>query len=161
MSTLPTEQETPTITDQQVKVGVQRTYLKNQRCECPHAPLVFKAPWKPEITTELSIHHQRLEEDAFEVTLRLHVIAKNDGRTATTITIEQAGIFTIQEATPEQIGQVLNVYCAMMLYPYATRAVNTLATDASLGPIYLTPVNFDALYQQNKAKSEEEQGTTH
>lgn len=139
----------------QVKIGVQRTYIKTQRCECPNAPAIFKNKWEPEVNTELSIHTQRLEDEVYEVSLRLQVTAKIENRTAANIHVEQAGIFAIQEAKPEQVELVLNVYCPNMLYPYASRAVSTLASDSSLGPIYLTPVNFEGMYQQNKAKQAE------
>jgi len=143
--------EKPEKTDNQVKIGVQRTYLKTQRCECPNAPAIFKEKWKPEINTELSIHTQRLEADVYEVSLRLQVTAKVENKTAANIYVEQAGIITIQEASPEQIELLLNVYCPNLLYPYASRAVSTLASDSSLGQIYLAPVNFEEMYRKNKA----------
>jgi preprotein translocase subunit SecB len=128
----------------------QRIYIKEQSIDIPYAPGLFKAEWKPEVTNELRTESKPLENNVHEVSVKLTVLLKNQQVTAASIKVHQSGLFLIQDGTPDQQEYLLKAGCFNLLYPYAARAVNILMADASLPPLILAPVNFDALYQQAK-----------
>ncbi len=68
-------------------VDIQSLYVKEQTCKVPHAPSIFQQQTvltgenKPSTALEMSIHHQALVDNTFEVTLKLHVTVKQQQQT--------------------------------------------------------------------------------
>jgi len=52
----------------------------------------------------------------------------------------------------------LAVVCPNILYPYLREVVSDVVVRAGFAPVILNPINFDALYQQQKQNSP---GVTH
>lgn len=74
--------------------------------------------------------------------------------------VRYAGIFTIASFPPEQMQPILKSYCPSILFPYAREAITDIVTRGGFPPLYLAPINFDALYEQqmqaqNQTKSTE------
>ena len=77
------------------------------------------------------------------------------------ILIKQAGIFSLAGFPEDQIRPMLGSFCPNILYPYAREAVTDAVIRAGFPQLYLSPVNFDALYAQNeKNRAAEEGGDT-
>jgi preprotein translocase subunit SecB len=49
--------------------------------------------------------------------------------------------------------------CANILFPYAREAVSDAVSRAGFQPVVLAPVNFEALFQQNRQQAEAQAGT--
>jgi preprotein translocase subunit SecB len=49
----------------------------------------------------------------------------------------------------------LAVVCPNILYPYLREVVSDVVVRAGFAPVILTPINFDALYQQQKQQTAE------
>ena len=50
----------------------------------------------------------------------------------------------------ENLEPVLAVACPNILFPYAREAVSDMVTRAGFAPVLLNPINFEALYLQQK-----------
>jgi preprotein translocase subunit SecB len=48
----------------------------------------------------------------------------------------------------------LAVVCPNILFPYIREVVTDVSVRAGFAPVLLNPINFDALYQQQKAQAE-------
>jgi len=131
---------------------IQRIYIKDISFETPQSPAIFRAEWKPELDLQVATNTEKLADDVHEVVLKITVTVKCDNKVAFLAEVQQAGIFALQFFPDEQIGPILGGVCPGILFPYAREAVSDLVTKATFPPLYLTPINFDALYQQHLAQ---------
>ncbi|GGX46072.1 protein-export chaperone SecB [Saccharospirillum salsuginis] len=144
-----TEQQKP-------QFAIQRIYTRDVSFESPNAPAIFREEWKPQVKLDLNTRTRSLDEGVYEVLLIVTVEAKLGEQTAFLAEIHQAGIFTLSGFPEETRDQMLGAYCPSVLFPYAREAVDAAVTKGSFPALMLAPVNFDALYLQNKQKNESE-----
>ena len=64
------------------------------------------------------------------------------------VELEQAGQFLVRGLEEQALGQVLNIHCPTVLFPYARETVDSVLTRGGFPPLLLPPVNFEALYRQ-------------
>ncbi len=127
---------------------IQRIYVKDLSLECPQSPQVFQDEWKPELNLQFAMHTSHIAENIDELVLQITVTAKSADKTLFLVEIKQAGLFTLKGFTDEQTKQILGITCPTILFPYAREAVSDLIGRAGFPPLYLAPVNFEALYAQ-------------
>lgn len=131
--------------------ALQRIYLKDASFESPGSPNSFRAEWKPKINLELNTRHARLEEKLWEVVLNLTVTAKNEQDEVMYLAeVQQSGIFHIDGMDAEIMSHTLGSFCPGVLFPYAREAIDGLVVKGSFPALMLSPVNFDAIYEQSK-----------
>jgi preprotein translocase subunit SecB len=131
---------------------IQRLYIKDLSFESPNAPALFQTEWQPEVNIDLNVGHQALEDGNYEVVLTVTVTTKGGEKTAFLAEVKQAGIFTIAGFPKEQLDHMLGAFCPNILYPYAREAISDVVTRGSFPQLLLSPINFDALYQQQQSK---------
>ena len=66
---------------------------------------------------------------------------------------QQAGIFHVRNIPPSELESVLGVVCPNILYPYIREVVTDASVRAGFAPVLLNPINFEALYQQQKEQA--------
>jgi len=139
---------------QQPQFGIQRIFTKDVSFESPNAPDIFRKEWKPQVKLDLNTATRQLDKDAYEVVLTLTVSAKIEDQTAFLCEVQQGGIFNVAGFPEETRAQMLGAYCPNILFPYAREAVDSQVIKGSFPALMLAPVNFDALYMQNKQEAE-------
>ena len=127
---------------------VQKIYVKDVSFETPNSPQVFMTKWEPEIDFNLGSNAQLIQENTFEVTLKVTVTVTLEQKTAYLIEVSQAGIFDALGFGENELGHLLGSYCPSILFPYAREAVSDLVIKGGFPPMLLVPVNFDGLYAQ-------------
>lgn len=127
---------------------IQRIYVKDFSFETTNTPAIFQQRWEPELSLDLNTQHTLLEDNIYEVVLTVTATVKNQNTTAFLVEIQQAGIFTIQGAIPQQLDHLLGSFCPSILYPYAREAITTEVIRGSFPQLVLAPINFDAMYMQ-------------
>ena len=132
-------------------VHLQRIYIKDISFESPRAPEIFGMAWKPKLDLNISHQFQSLKNDLEESQLQITINAKIENKTVFGAEIVQAGIFQMQNLTPEEKDFVRNVTFPTALFPYAREAIDNLMVKASMPPIMLAQVNFEALFRQKKS----------
>lgn len=130
--------------------AIQRIYVKDLSLECPNSPSIFLEQWQPELHMDLNTKTAALSEGNHEVELTVTVTVKMKDKTVFLVEVKQAGIFTMIDFPADQIRPMLGSFCPNILYPYAREAVTDAVTRAGFPQLYLTPVNFDAIYQQQE-----------
>jgi len=136
--------------------ALQRIYLKDFSFESPRSPGVFAGRWNPKINFEVKSRSEKFQENAYEVVLTLTVDAKVEENTAFLIEVQQAGVFACANMQPEQLEQILSALCPNILFPYARAAIDSIVTKGSFPPLMLAPINFDAVYAEQKRRQAEQ-----
>ncbi len=144
----------------QPEFAIQRLYIKDISFEAPNTPEVFKSAWKPEISVDLNIKTDKLEESVYEVVLKIIVTAKLSNKIAFLAEVNQAGIFTLKGFAEEQLKGMLESFCPNILFPYGREAVSDLVSRGGFPPLYLAPINFEALYQQRLEEEKRKKAKT-
>lgn len=142
--------------DNKKQFELQRLYIKEQHCKISRSPQVFKDEWKPEVSMEMQINNVLLEPEHYEVTLQISITAKNNQITVFSAEVQQAGIFLVKGFAEEEQKMLLASYGPSMLYPYARQVMTKLSVDATIPPIMLVPVNFDAMYKQQQEQAKQQ-----
>lgn len=140
---------------------IQRVYVKNLSFETTNTPQVFQEEWTPDLNLDLNTSHNVLNaEGAFEVVLTVTATIKNKETTAFLIEVQQAGIFTITGTEEAQLDHLLGSFCPSILFPYAREAITAEVVRGSFPQLVLAPINFDAIYMQQKQNAEQEEATS-
>jgi preprotein translocase subunit SecB len=139
------ENETP-----QPEVNLRRIFVKDASLEMPSGAEIFNGEWNPKVDMDVSIKSRPLNDDHYEVALVLTVRVESGEKTAFLIEVHQAGIFLIKGLEQAQFNHAVGAFCPSILFPYAREAVDAMATKASFPPLLLAPINFDAMYEQNR-----------
>ena len=130
--------------------ALQRIYLKDSSFESPRSPAVFQSQWQPNINFDIKTRSNKVQDGVYEVVLVLTAEAQLDEQPAFLVEVHQAGIFTAKDFSDEQLEQLLAVVCPNILFPYAREAIDALVTKGSFPALMLSPINFEALYAQQK-----------
>lgn len=150
--------------EHQPQFALQRIYTKDVSFEAPNAPAAFTKEWQPEIKLDLNSGARKLDEQHFEVTIKVTITATNAEETAFLVELEQAGLFTIANIPEEQLQPMLGAMCPNILFPYLRESVDSLVVKGGFPALMLAPINFDALYQQRlmqeqQAQAEQSEGS--
>jgi preprotein translocase subunit SecB len=135
--------------------AIQRIYVKDSSFEAPEAPAIFREQWEPKVNIDLQTSSDAIEGHIYEVVLGVTVTVKINEKTAFLAEIKQAGIFSIGEFPEDQRKQLLGSFCPNILFPYAREAITAMVTRGGFPQLYLAPINFDAVYQQQLKQREE------
>lgn len=131
-----------------VQVSVEKIYVKDLSLENPGSPQTFRLAEPPQIEIGLRTRAEQIEPDVYECVMTVTVTATAGERTVFLVEVAQAGIFTVQGATPEALQPILAMHCPAMLFPYARQSIANATMNAGYPPVHLQPINFEALYAQ-------------
>lgn len=132
---------------------IEKIYVKDLSLEIPNAPAIFLERDTPEINMQLGSKNQTIDEGLYEVLLTVTVTAKINDKIMFLVEVQQAGIFRIRNVSDEEIGPVLGIGCPNILFPYLREVVSDVVTRAGFPAVILSPVNFEAIYQQKIAEA--------
>lgn len=137
--------------------SVEKIYVKDVSFESPNAPAIFSEPGQPDLQLNLNQRVQRLNENAFEVSLRVTLTCKVGEKTAYVAEVDQAGVFGIAGLPPQGVDVLLGTQCPNILFPYVRQIVGELIQAGGFPPFLLQPINFDALYAETLRQRQAQQ----
>ena len=142
---------------------VQRIYTKDVSFEAPNTPKMFQENWSPQINVGLGTEVTRLDGENIELVLKVSVEAKHDEKTVFLVEVQQAALFLVKGFGEEETDALMGVAAPNVVFPYAREVVSDLVTRGSFPQFILQPVNFEAIYtQQRQAKAAQaESGAAH
>ena len=140
---------------QQAGFSIEKIYLKDASLEIPNAPQIFTDRSQPQVGIELSNFAQQLEDNVFEVAIKVTVTSKIEDKTVFLVEVTQAGIFQIRGVPEENLEMIVGITCPNILFPYARESVSDLVVRAGFQPVLLNPINFEALFAQQKQQQAE------
>jgi preprotein translocase subunit SecB len=137
--------------------NIEKIYTKDLSLEIPNAPQVFLQKDAPQVNIELQNKANMVEDGIYDVVLTITVTAKIEDKVAFLVEVAQAGIFQMRNVPPETLEGLISVTCANVLFPYARQTVSDLVTRAGFPPVVLNPINFEAVYIQQKQQAAAQQ----
>lgn len=142
--------------------NIEKIYVKDLSLEIPNAPRIFLEREQPNIEVQLSFNRNKVDNDAlWETTVTVTVTAKIKDKTMFLVEATEAGIFQIRNLTDSDLDAVLGIGCPNILFPYLREIVSDVVVRAGFPPMILAPVNFEALYAQQKAAAQQQQALAH
>ena len=144
------KEDSKTEQSQQAGFSIEKIYVKDASLEIPNAPQIFTDRTQPQIGIELGNFVQMLEDNVFEVAIKVTVTSKIEDKTVFLVEVTQAGIFQIRNVPEENIEMIVGITCPNILFPYARETVSDLVVRAGFQPVLLNPINFEALFAQQK-----------
>lgn len=144
---------------QEPQFAIQRIYVKDVSFEAPNSPAIFKKEWKPNVSVDMNVGNNKLEDNLHEVVLTLTVKNTIGEETAFLCEVSQAGIFSVGSQVPEeQLPQLLAAFCPNILFPYARESISNLVNRGTFPQLNLAPVNFDAVFAQHVQQQQAAEG---
>ncbi len=139
-------------------VLVNAQYIKDLSFENPKAPYSLLGSEKPEVDVSIDIGAHNIQEETYEVVLEIQFksVVKEDVQYL--IDLKYAGVFTLDKGmNNEEREKVIFIQCPTIIFPYARRVISDISRDGGYLPLYISPVDFMTLYNNNKNKNSNEQ----
>lgn len=133
-----------------------RVYLKDVSFEAPNSPGIFVEEFKPQVHVEMTTRTQQIDENIYDVILKVSVAASQEQKTAFLVEVEQGGVFHIQGCGDDRLNTVLEASCPKNLFPFAREAVSDLVVKGGFPQLLLAPVNFHAIHRQKLAAEQQQ-----
>ncbi|MDR0753262.1 MAG: protein-export chaperone SecB [Holosporaceae bacterium] len=110
---------------------------------------------QPQIDVQLKVNiEKRKDPDIFYVSLMAKIDAKLH-KPMFLLELNYVGEFIVKEFPDDVMDAILYVECPRLLFPFARSIIASTVSEGGFPPLYLAPVNFADLYQQQKkAKSQ-------
>ncbi len=145
-------------TDTQAQIGVISQYVKDLSVENPHAPDVYQWDTQPQIDVQFNIGSTKVSDEVHEVELKIEVTAKADQGVAFGIELLYCGLFGMRNVSEEQAHPFLFAEAPRLLFPFARAIISDAVRDAGFQPLMLEPIDFTALYLQQREQVAAQQG---
>jgi preprotein translocase subunit SecB len=137
----------PNGNDTAPQVGVISQYVKDLSFENPNSPAVYQWQTQPKIEVDFNIGSSKLNEEIYEVALRIEVRATADGQTAFAVDLMYAGLIGMRNVTEEaDIQAFLLAEAPRILFPFARQIISQTVQEGGFPPLLLDPIDFHALY---------------
>ena len=139
---------------------LQRCYFTDVSLEMPHAPEIFvqQMEEQPVVDIKFGVQFAQMSvPQVYDVRVRGTITVKHKDSVLFLVEGVQAGVFVIANFPEEVLGELLNVHCPSIIYPYLRANLADLITRSTLPPVHLPEVNFQALYQQQQAQQQQAQ----
>ena len=139
--------------DKEIKFFVKRIFVKDISFESPEAPGIFgNIKSSPKIGFNLDDKIEKIDDTSYEITLDITVKAEIEDKILYLAEIKQSGIFGIEGVTDDLLDGFLHIRCPEVIFPYARETISSLIQKAGFPPLFLSPIDFNALYQLEKSR---------
>lgn len=143
---------------QQPVFTIEKIYVKDLSVEVPNAPAIFLEREAPKIDVQLNTESGPVGQDIYQVIVTVTVSASVGERTMFLVEAAQGGVFRIAGVPAEQVELVLGITCPNLLFPYVRETISDAVSRAGFPPLYLNPINFEAVYAQRMQQAAQAQG---
>jgi preprotein translocase subunit SecB len=150
MSTEPKEKNATAMT---LPITIHAQYIKDFSFENPSPITSFtnENHAQPNISVSIQAKADNLGGRNFEVVLDIRIDATRDGNSLFVTELSYAGIISLGESVEEgDAGPLLMIESPRLLFPFARNILADVTRDGGFPPLMLAPVDFAALYEQQK-----------
>ena len=144
-------------TDTAPQIGVISQYVKDFSVENPNAPDVYQWESQPQIDVQFNIGANAVSDEVHEVELKIDVVAKADQGIAFQVELLYCGLFGMRNVPEDQAHPFLFAEAPRLLFPFARAVISDAVRDAGFQPLMLEPIDFTALYMQQREQMEAQQ----
>jgi preprotein translocase subunit SecB len=144
----------------QPQVGVLSQYVKDLSFENPGAPWPGGGPQgQPAINIAVDVQARRLNDENFEVELRISAEAKAQDQAVFMAEVLYGGLFLLRNVPQESLEPFLLIEGPRLLFPFVRRVLADLTRDGGFPPLMVEPIDFAQLYRQRLAQQGGAAGT--
>lgn len=150
MSDKEKNQEKGTQQQQQQVFGIISQYTKDLSFENVTPASKISSEKQPEIDAQIKVDVAETDKQngIYSVALIVNIQAKVDNKTMFILDLNYSGEFSISGFPKDLMSPILYVECPRLLFPFARNIVAHAVSEGGFPPLYLAPVNFADLYQQ-------------
>lgn len=145
------------------QLSIHAQYVKDLSFESPSTPEVFITEiGKPAAQINFNVSATRLENNHFEVVLKIGAQAKTEEKTFFVIDLSYAGIVSSNVDDARTNHPLILIEGPRLIFPFARALISDITREGGFLPLNLNPIDFVALYRnnmQNRAKNEAENST--
>ena len=138
---------------------IEKIYVKDLSLEIPHAPQIFLEQAQPQLEVQVNTASGNFAEGHYEVTVIATVTAKLGERTLFLAEAVQAGVFALRGVPAEELQPLLGIACPTVIFPYLRETISDLVARGGFPPVLLAPISFEALYMQQHAQQQGQEGS--
>jgi preprotein translocase subunit SecB len=139
------------------QLNVLGQFIKDLSFESPNAPTSLQGPGEnPKLEVNVNVQGRKHADDVYEVGLHFEAQAGNDTGVIYNVELVYAGLFRLTSIPENLLQPVLFIDCPAVLFPFLRRLVADLTREGGFPPLYLDPIDFASLYQQNVAQSQQQ-----
>lgn len=136
-------------------------YVKDLSFENPNAPQSLTAfQEKPTINVNIDLGAQKLNEELYEVVIKINASADIKDTKLFVTELVYAGLFNIAGVPEDRLEAILFVDCPFVLFPYARRVISDVTRDGGFPPLLLEPIDFFTLYRKRLEAKAAAEGTS-
>lgn len=133
---------------------VRAQYIKDLSFENPLSPQsLFANNQRPTIDVGVDLKAQKLQEDTYEVAVKISAKASVENSALFLVELSYAGIFQVVGIPEEHMDRVLMIDAPFILFPYIRRVISDITRDGGFPPLMLDPIDFNQLYIQNRQRA--------
>ncbi len=134
-------------------------YVKDFSFENPNAPRIFgNQQQNPQIQLQVNVSATQLSETDVESVLSLEGKAEIGPDVLFVFELSYSGVFRILGVPTEHMASVVMVECPRLLFPFARQIIADVVRNGGFPPLYIDPVDFQALYQQRQLEAQSASG---
>lgn len=151
-----TEQKEAAMT---VPITIHAQYIKDLSFEnpTPVASFTNENNAQPNISVGIQAKADNLGGRNFEVVLDIRIDATREKNPLFVTELSYAGIITLgDDVSEEAAGPLLMIESPRLLFPFARNILADVTRDGGFPPLMLAPVDFAALYEQQKNQEAKE-----
>ncbi len=155
----PVEGDSDALPDGAAQLIVNGQYIKDLSFENPNILRMMQASGQqPEISIDLGVNVQGVNEGSYEVVLQIRVETKRDGLPGFIVELAYAGLITLRGWPADQVEPILFVEGPKLLFPFARSIISNLTRDGGFPPLNLNPIDFAQLYRRRIAQQQAQSG---
>lgn len=140
-------------------VTIHAQYIKDLSFEnpTPVASFTNENNVQPNISVGIQAKAENLGGRNFEVILDIRIDATREKTPLFVTELSYAGIITLADSVDEaDAGPLLMIEAPRLLFPFARNILADVTRDGGFPPLMLVPVDFAALYEQQKNQEAQE-----
>ncbi len=108
---------------------------------------------QPKLNFNLAVNVQQVGPESYDVTLSMKLEGKRGEDTAFILELAYAGLVAARAENRDALSELLYIDVPRLLFPFARAMVADVTRDGGLQPIVLNPIDFAALYKQERDKT--------
>lgn len=163
-----TQENEVSASEEQIQTGdmpvvVLAQYVRDISFENPNAPDSLKPGDKnPDMDLNIGMDARKIPDEKhdnmYEVVLSASATAKRDDLTLFLLDVQYGVTVLVDKKVPEdKIHPLLFIEMPRLIFPYVRMLVSTLTSHGGFPPLFMTPVDFQALYMQRFSEEMEAQ----
>ncbi len=140
-----------------IQAKIVSQYVKDLSFENPNIRKLLVSPGdQPNVTVEVNVGGQRIENDLYETSIDFKATATNNIGTIYVIETVYAGLLKIESMPEAALEPFLLISGPAMIFPFLRRLVADVTREGGFPPLMLDPIDFAGLYmrrQQQRAQT--------